>query len=216
MKKKILIALLVVACAVGIGLAGFFGYRALAPQQAEETTESETTEPTETAATSEEADFSSISDVASLTTIEACYHHVAKFTYEADEGLTGVWKHGYKKAWREYDAKAYFGIDASKVTTSREEATVTVKMPHATLVGEPKITGMGNLIVETGFWTDFTDEDEQQMSRIAQEGIANKASNDTSMINRATENAQKILKQWAQSVGKAYGEDLTVEFEFVD
>lgn len=208
MKRKVVIPLVVVACVIGIGLAGFFGYRALTQQQVDAAAKTETVQ--------EEADLSSISEVATLTTIEARYHDIAKFSYDADEGLTGIWKHGYKKAWREYDARAYFGIDASKVTTLREGTTVTVKMPHAALVGEPKIIKMDKLIVETGFLTDFTDEDEQEMNRTTQEAIQNKASADTANINHATENAQNILRQWVKSVGNACGEDLTVEFEFID
>lgn len=89
-------------------------------------------------------------------------------------------------------------------------------MPRATLVEDPKIIGMDKLIVETGFLTDFTDEDEQEMTRTAQEDLRNKAASDTSMINQATENAEKILKRWVESVGKTYGEELAVKFEYID
>lgn len=210
MKRKNEIALVLTACTLAVGLLAASGCATQIQQQ------EQSGEAAETEASQQEADFSSISDIANLTTIEAQYHDVAKFSYEADEGLTGIWKHGYKKAWREYDGRAYFGIEASMVETSREGDVVTVKMPHATLVGEPKITKMGELIVETGFLTDFTAEDETEMNKLAQEQLRNTAANDTSMINRATNNAQKILKQWAESVGVACGENLEVNLEFVD
>ena len=54
------------------------------------------------------------------------------------------------------------------------------------------------------------------MTRIAQEDFRNKAASDTSMINQATENAEKILKRWAESVGKTCGDDFTVQFEYID
>lgn len=207
--KKILVATFaVIACASALAIGGFSVYTAQKQQQSEQAAEAE--------AAQQEADLSGINEVAKLTTIEARYHQVAKFTYEADEGLTGIWKHGYKKAWREFDGRAYFGIDASKVTPSREGNTITVKMPRATLIEDPKIIKMDKLIVETGFLTDFTDEDEQEMARIAQEDFRNKAASDTSMINQATENAEKILKRWVESVGKTYGEELTVKFEYID
>lgn len=207
--KKILVATFVaIACAAALAIGGFSVYTAQKQQQSEQAAEAE--------ATQQEADLSGINKVAELTTIEARYHQVAKFTYEADEGLTGIWKHGYKKAWREFDGRAYFGIDASKVVTSREGNVITIKMPRATLVGDPKIIGMDKLIVETGFLTDFTDEDEQEMTRIAQEDFRNKAASDTSMINQATENAEKILRRWAESVGKTCGDDFTVQFEYID
>ena len=207
--KKILVATFVaVACAAALAIGGIFARTAQNQQQSEQAAEAE--------ATQQEADLSGINEVAELTTIEARYHQVAKFTYEADEGLTGIWKHGYKKAWREFDGRAYFGIDASKVATLREGNVITIKMPRATLVGDPKIIKMDKLIVKTGFFTDFTDEDGQEMTRIAQEDFRNKAASDTSMINQATENAEKILKRWVESVGKTYGEELTVKFEYID
>lgn len=208
MKKKLLIPIVAIACAAALAISGFSVYTAQKQQQREQAAGAE--------ATQQEADLSGINEVAELTTIEARYHQVAKFTYEADEGLTGIWKHGYKKAWREFDGRAYFGIDASKVVTSREGNVITIKMPRATLVGDPKIIGMDKLIVETGFLTDFTDEDEQEMTRIAQEDFRNKAASDTSMINQATENAEKILRRWAESVGKTCGDDFTVQFEYIE
>ena len=54
------------------------------------------------------------------------------------------------------------------------------------------------------------------MTRTAQEDLRNKAASDTSMINQATENAEKILKRWVESVGKTYGEELAVKFEYID
>ena len=207
--KKILVATFVaIACAAALAIGGIFACTVQNQQQSEQAAEAE--------ATQQEADLSGINEVAELTTIEARYHQVAKFTYEADEGLTGIWKHGYKKAWREFDGRAYFGIDASKVATLREGNVITIKMPRATLVGDPKIIKMDKLIVKTGFFTDFTDEDEQEMTRIAQEDFRNKAASDTSMINQATENAENILKRWAESVGKTCGDDFTVQFEYID
>lgn len=208
MKKKLFIPIVAIACAAALVIAGFSIFKAQNQQQSEEAAEAE--------AAQQKADLSGINEVAELTTIEARYHQVAKFTYEADEGLTGIWKHGYKKAWREFDGRAYFGIDASKVVTSREGNVITIKMPRATLVGDPIITKMDKLIVKTGFLTDFTDEDEQEMTRIAQEDFRNKAAGDTSMINQATENAEKILKRWAESVGKTCGDDFTVQFEYIE
>lgn len=208
MKKKLVVTLVVIVCAATLAIGGFSLFTAQNQQQSEQAAEAE--------AAQQEADLSGINEVAELTTIEARYHQVAKFTYEADEGFTGIWKHGYKKAWCEFDGRAYFGIDASKVMPSREGNTITVKMPRASLIEDPKITKMDKLIVETGFLTDFTDEDEQEMTRIAQEDLQNKAASDTSMINQATENAEKILKRWVESVGKTYGEELTVKFEYID
>lgn len=208
MKKKLVVTFVVIVCIATLAIGGFSVYTAQKQQQSEEAAAAE--------AAQQEEDLSGINEVAELTTIEAHYHQVAKFTYEADEGLTGIWKHGYKKAWREFDGRAYFGIDASKVATSREGNVVTIKMPRATLVEDPKIIGMDKLIVETGFLTDFTDEDEQEMTRTAQEDLRNKAASDTSMINQTTENAEKILKRWVESVGKTYGEELAVKFEYID
>lgn len=208
MKKKLAVTFVVIACAATLAIGGIIGHMAQTQQQSEQAAEAE--------AAQQEADLSGINEVAELTTIEARYHQVAKFTYEADEGLTGIWKHGYKKAWREFDGRAYFGIDASKVVTSREGNVITIKMPRVTLVGDPKIIKMDKLIVKTGFFTDFTDEDEQEMARIAQEDFRNKAASDTSMINQATENAEKILRRWVESVGKTYGEELTVKFEHIE
>lgn len=207
MKKK-KIALIVFAAALIVGAIALFAYLAAGQNQTETAKE--------VASTHKKTDLSSINDVAKLITLEARYHDVSKFSYDADEGITGLGRHGYKKAWREYDAKARFGINASKVKPIRDGNTVTIEMPHAALVGEPKITKMYELISETGFLTDFSVEDERTMNRLALKDVKKKAKNDTSMINQATENAQKILKQWVQSMGKACDEDLTVEFKLVD
>lgn len=208
MKKQPRIALIAIACVTALGIAGFLGCQVIIQSQSNDAESSETAQ--------EQTDLSSIKEVASLTTVEALYHNVAKFSYDADEGPTGLFKHGHKKAWCEYDARVCFSLDVNKVSTVREGNTITVKMPQANLTGDPKITKMGTPIVETGFLTEFTSEDEQKMISIAQDDLRNKATNDETLINQATENAKKILQQWVQSTGKSQGEDLTVNFVIVD
>lgn len=205
MTKKLRIMLIAIVSIAAFGAIAFLGYRALAPQPAEVVE-----------GTQEETDLSGIQETAKLITVEALYHNVAMFSYDADEGLTGLWKHGYKKAWCEYDAKVNFSLDTNKVSTTRNGNSVTVRIPRASLYGEPKITSMGDPIVETGLFTDFTPEDEQKMVALAQEELTNKAANDETLINQATENAEKILTQWVQSTGRACGEELRVTCELVN
>ena len=64
--------------------------------------------------------------------------------------------------------------------------------------------------------TDRIDRVDEVIYGSAQEDFRNKAASDTSMINQATENAEKILKRWAESVGKTCGDDFTVQFEYID
>lgn len=199
--RNVLIAFFVLGVVL---LAGFYGYELATNQQ----------EPKEEETVVEEADLSGIKEVASMTTVEALYHGVAKYTDDL-EGLEGIWTHGYKKAWREYDASVSYGIDASKVSTSRQGNVVTVKMPRATLTKDPRVVNSGDLLVDTGIFTEFTKQDEKTMMASAEEDAKTECENDTTLINRATENAQKIMERWVQSMGKSYGEDLKVEFEIV-
>lgn len=158
------------------------------------------------------ADFSGISAVCELSTLKCYYHNVAKAEHEA----TGWFKMGYKKIWIEYDGVVNLGIDASKVTVSEPDknGVVKVKIPDAKVMNVTVRTdSLSKPIVDTGFLTKITREEETTVLKSAQESMEQTAKQNTAMLAQAKERAKSILQGYIINVGKQLGENYTVEWE---
>lgn len=160
--------------------------------------------------------FSGYESIAELSTIECYYHNVAKFSKDADSGVFGFMKHGYKKAWFEYSGIVRMGIDAYKVDISQpdEDNVVTVTIPYARLMGDPDVdeTSLTEPLVETGWWTELTAEDKLAMFSEAQTKMREAAESDDALLAQARTRAKDILEQYVKNVGQQLGEEYTVNF----
>lgn len=160
-------------------------------------------------------DFSGAQEIAELSTFDCYYHNVAKLSQNSD-WIFGLFGHGYKKMWIEYDGIVHMGIDASKVTISEPDANnvVTVAVPQAKILGMEDLDedSLSEPLVETGFLTDISAEDKKSMLATAQSSMREQAENDDSLLAGAREQAKTILEQYVKSVGDTLGETYTVKF----
>lgn len=158
------------------------------------------------------ADFSGITSVCELSTLKCYYHNVAKAEHEA----TGWFKNGYKKIWIEYDGVVNLGIDASKVSVSSpdKDGVVKIKIPDAKVMNvSVRAESFSKPLIETGFLTKITKEEQTTVLKTAQESMEKTAKENTAMLAQAKERAKSIIQGYIINVGKQLGEDYTVEWE---
>ena len=161
-------------------------------------------------------DFSGVSKICELSTLRCYYHNVAELRKDPD-GLFqyGLFKYGYKKLWIEYAGIVEAGIDANQVQVSQpdENNVVYVYVPDAKITNvSADIDSIGEPISDTGKFTKITAEDQNQVFTQAQEEMKKEANNDTSILNRAQNNAKKLIEQYIVNVGDQIGESYTVKW----
>ncbi|HBM47112.1 MAG TPA: hypothetical protein DD387_04725 [Lachnoclostridium sp.] len=160
-------------------------------------------------------DFSSISSVCQLATLKCYYHNVAKAETEA----SGFFKWlgvGYKKMWLEYDGTVDLGIDASKVKVGEPDTDgkIRIMIPDAQVMSsDVVIESMGQPLIDTGFMTKVTKEEETEALAKAQSDMVESAKNDEAMLKQAKERAQNLIEGYIKNVGELIGEEYTVIWE---
>ncbi len=163
----------------------------------------------------ESPDFSGISSVCQLATLKCYYHNVAKAETEANGFLKwlGV---GYKKMWMEYDGTVELGIDASRVKVGEPDTDgkIQIVIPDAQVMSsDVVIESMGEPLIETGFMTEVTKEEETEALAKAQSDMVESAKNDETMLKQAKERAKKLIEGYIKNVGELIGEEYTVVWE---
>ncbi len=162
-------------------------------------------------------DFSGVNRICELSTLRCYYHNVAELEKEPDDGLFQYgWFHvGYKKLWLEYTGIIEVGIDASQVQVNQpdENNVVYVYVPDAEITEvRADSSSIGEPIMESGAFTKVTTEDQNQLFAQAQEEMKEEAQNDTAILNRAKNNAKKLIEQYIVNVGDQIGESYTVKW----
>lgn len=160
-------------------------------------------------------DFPGISSVCQLATLKCYYHNVAKAETEA----SGFFKWlgvGYKKMWLEYDGTVDLGIDASRVNVGEPDTggKIRIMIPDAQVMSsDVVIESMGQPLIDTGFMTKVTKEEETEALAKAQSDMVESAKNDEAMLKQAKERAQNLIEGYIKNVGELIGEEYTVIWE---
>lgn len=153
-----------------------------------------------------------VRNIAELSTLECYYHNVAQFENP------GGWffNHGYKRVWFEYTGIIEIGVDISQVSVSGpdENGVYTVSLPDAEVLTNPQIIeeSISDPLVETGFLTNVTVEDQLFSLEDAQAEMREAANNDDSLKFQARERAKEILERYIVNYGEQIGEDYSVQF----
>lgn len=164
------------------------------------------------------ADFSGINTVCELATLRCYYHNVAKGETEAS-GMFKFLGVGYKKIWIEYSGIVEIGIDVSKVTISDPDknGVVQVTIPDAKVLNvRPDEKSISKPLVDTGFLTKITKEEEIAALAAAQEDMEETAKSNTSLLLQAKERAKKTIEGYIKNVGQQIGKDYTVEWKDIE
>ena len=162
----------------------------------------------------EEVDFSGISSVCELATLKCYYHNVARAESEAS-GLLSIFGVGYKKIWVEYSGIVEFGIDVSKVTVSQpdENNVVTIAVPDAEVLSvDIDEDSISEPLVESGFLTTVTTEEETATLASAQDDMEETAAANTQLLEQAKERAKELIEGYVKNIGELIGEEYTVQW----
>ena len=144
------------------------------------------------------------------------YHNVAELKKDPD-GLFqyGWFRYGFKKLWMEYSGIVEVGVDVDQVQVSEPDSqnVVYVYVPNAKITNvSADSESMSEPISDTGVFTKITAEDQNQAFVQAQKDMETLADNDTSILNRAKNNAKKLIEQYIVNVGNQIGEHYTVKW----
>lgn len=159
---------------------------------------------------------SSVKTICELATLRSFYHNVAVFEKEADAIFRyGVAQVGAKKMWMEYSGIVELVVDAGKIVIHEPSAdgTVEVYVPDATVknVTADK-ESLSDPLIETGWFTEVTAEEMTAAFAEAQANMKQEAEKDQMLLDRAKENAKKLLEQYIINTGKGMGENYTVKW----
>lgn len=191
------VILLILMLVAGIGMTTFYGF--------DQKTESES-----------HTDFSGVKTICELSTLRCYYHNVAELKKDPD-GLFqyGWFRYGFKKLWMEYSGIVEVGVDVDQVQVSEPDSqnVVYVYVPNAKITNvSADSESMSEPISDTGVFTKITAEDQNQAFVQAQKDMETLADNDTSILNRAKNNAKKLIEQYIVNVGNQIGEHYTVKW----
>ena len=75
------------------------------------------------------------------------------------------------------------------------------------------LESMGEPLIETGFMTEVTKEEETEALAKAQSDMVESAKNDETMLKQAKERAKKLIEGYIKNVGELIGEEYTVVWE---
>ena len=161
-------------------------------------------------------DFSGVSKICELSTLKCYYHNVAELKKDPD-GLFqyGWFKYGFKKLWIEYTGVIEVGIDVNQVQVNEpdENNIVYVYVPDARITKvSADSDSMSEPISDTGVFTEITIEDQNQAFSREQSKMEASANNDTTILNRAKNNAKKLIEQYIVNVGNEVGENYKVKW----
>jgi hypothetical protein len=191
------IAVLVVFIIIGILIVGFQGF----PEKKKE---------------DDTVDFSGVAKICELSTLRCYYHNVAELEKQPDGLFQRGWFHfGYKKLWLEYTGTIEVGIDVDQVQVNDpdENNIVHVYVPDARITTvSADADSMSDPITDTGKFTEITVDDKTNAFTEAQKDMQAEAEADTSILNRAKNNAKKLIEQYIINVGEQIGETYTVEW----
>ncbi len=164
----------------------------------------------------DKVDFSGITKICELSTLRCYYHDTAELRKDPDALFKFGWfKYGYKKLFMEYTGIIEVGIDVDQVEVNQPDKNnvVYVYVPDARITSvDADEDSMSDPISDTGVFTKITSEDQNEAFQQAQSEMKEKASADTTILNRAKNNAKKLIEEYIINVGKLIGEEYTVEW----
>ncbi len=162
-------------------------------------------------------EIAQVKSICELATMDCYYHNVAKYYEEDADGIL-LWKKD-KHFWIEYEGVVTLGIEASLVTIEvDDDNVVTITMPMAEVlnckVDETTFSEDSFIIAEDS--ADITAEDQTQAFKIAQYNMRTTAENDAALLASAQERAQKLLTDYVNNMGEAFGVEYDIQWVYLD
>lgn len=144
-----------------------------------------------------------IKHICDMAVLECYYHN------NAEAIIPKTWTSKEKKQWIDYSSKVKIGIDASQLQIHIEEDTVTITLPKAKVLGEPKIdTDSIDMFTESG--GKFTNEDQVKAMQEANKNAKETTRNNTQLLANAENRIKKIIESYIQQIGELTDRNYTI------
>jgi len=150
-----------------------------------------------------------------LATLEAYYHNVAKYTKEAESGITHLFEKD-REMWIEYTGKAKIGIDMSDVTMEIKENKVKIYIPNAKLLSiDIGKIDKDSYITNDDSWlnkNEFTPEEETKAINKAQEKMKEQVESNSQLLLQAQTRAKDLIEEYIIQLGKLSNIEYEIEW----
>jgi hypothetical protein len=165
-----------------------------------------------------------IRNICELATMEVYFHSVAKAVKPAASGMSGFGQED-RRFWFEYSGYARIGIDMSRVEITITEDTVTILIPHATIIGGINIDSSsydyGSVIQEpdnSSFYTsnNITASDVTSAVASANEATTQEISSDNALMMRAENRAVELIRKYIEQISEYSGVEYDFEWGYID
>ncbi len=165
-----------------------------------------------------------IRNICELATMEVYFHSVAKAVKPASSGVSG-WGQAERRFWFEYSGYARIGIDMSRVEITITEDTVTILIPHASIIGGINIDSSSysydSVIIEpdnSSFYNSnsITASDVTAAVASANEATTEEISSDSALMMRAENRAVELIRKYIEQISEYSHVDYDFEWGYID
>lgn len=164
-----------------------------------------------------------VRNICQLATLEVYLHNVAKAVKPASTSFFDLTQQD-RRFWIEYSGTATIGIDMSKVTMDIEDNVITVRIPHAQLIGGIDVDSssydINSIVVESEDWwrakNEITADDVTNAIREANTYTTLSLLNNRSMMLNAEIRATELIEKYITQVSKYSDTQYVVNFEYIE
>ena len=141
-----------------------------------------------------------VRQICDMAVLECYYHNNAQ-----------VLRKDKQQQWIDYGSTVKIGIDASLVNIAIDGDTVTVTLPKAKVLGEPKID-TDSIDILTASGAKITNEEQVRALHEANENAKATTESNTQLLANADSRIRKILESYIQQIGALAGKRYKVVF----
>ena len=164
-----------------------------------------------------------VRNICQLATLEVYFHNVAKAVKPASTSFFALTQQD-RRFWIEYSGTATIGIDMSRVTMEIEDNVITVRIPHAQMIGGIDVDSdsydINSVVVESEDWwrakNEITADDVTNAIREANTYTTLSLLNNRSMMLNAELRATDLIEKYIEQVSMYSDTQYTVNFEYIE
>lgn len=166
--------------------------------------------------TNMELDISQMKSICELATMECYYHNVAKYKDDDAEGI--LWWKKDRNFWMEYSGIVTVGLDISQVEVNVNSENVIITIPPAEIldvkVDETSLTQDSFIVAKNS--AKIEAEHQTEAFKEAQSDMEEAAKNNSTLLITAQQQAQKLLTDYVNNIGKQIGKEYTITWEYTE
>lgn len=166
-------------------------------------------------------DVIQIQSICQLAVMECYYHNVAKGVVEAGTGFLH-WGEQDTPFWVEYSAYVSLGIDFNQVSLTTMDNEITVRMPHASVLGEVRVdtNTIGDPIYAPHNWynndVDIPAEYITRAIAMSNDQLLESINSDTAVLDSAETRAEELITNYIDQIMALGGvDDYRIVFSYI-